>query len=219
MYKISCINKNFLYNKSMFNSLYGTITEKLPQTIYIETNGIEWDLSVPDSALESFPPVGSQARIYTWLQHREDIMKLYGFPSVEDRSLFLDLLKVDGVGSRAALKIMSNISSKQLSQILDNEDIGQLEKLPGVGKKTAQKMMLALKGKLTFSANTQTQTNRQINSKWQDVISALIDMGYDKRLCEETIEKLSQSLSTELEGKNKVKQEEIMFSRAIVELA
>ena len=74
--------------------------------MYLETSGIEWDIAVPDSALDVFPPVGSEARVYTWLLHREDTMKIFGFPTPQDRALFLDLLKVDGVGSRGALKIM-----------------------------------------------------------------------------------------------------------------
>lgn len=203
----------------MFNSLCGTVTSKQPQSMYLETSGIEWDIAVPDSALDVFPPVGSEARVYTWLLHREDTMKLFGFPTPQDRALFLDLLKVDGVGSRGALKIMSHISPQQLSEALDSEDLSKLEKLPGVGKKTAQKMMLTLKGKLAFSSGTAPAVPVRDASPWQDVITALVDMGYEKRSCEEVVHRLEQTLSQELQGKSRAKQEELMFSRAIVELA
>lgn len=187
--------------------------------MYLETSGIEWDIAVPDSALDVFPPVGSEARVYTWLLHREDTMKIFGFPTPQDRALFLDLLKVDGVGSRGALKIMSHISPQQLSEALDSEDLSKLEKLPGVGKKTAQKMMLTLKGKLAFSSGTAPAVPVRDASPWQDVITALVDMGYEKRSCEEVVHRLEQTLSQELQGKSRAKQEELMFSRAIVELA
>ncbi|MCI6479851.1 MAG: Holliday junction branch migration protein RuvA [Candidatus Treponema excrementipullorum] len=203
----------------MFNSLCGTITSKQPQSMYLETSGIEWDIAVPDSALDVFPPVGSEARVYTWLLHREDTMKIFGFPTPQDRALFLDLLKVDGVGNRGALKIMSHISPQQLSEALDSEDLSTLEKLPGVGKKTAQKMMLTLKGKLAFSSGTAPAVPVRDASPWQDVITALVDMGYEKRSCEEVVHRLEQILSQEFQGKSRAKQEELMFSRAIVELA
>lgn len=204
--------------ESMFNSLTGTITAKLPQTVHLDTSGIEWDLSVPDSSLDSLPPVGSQARIFTWMLHREDTMKLFGFASHQERSLFLDLLKVDGVGAKGALKIMSGISPQQLTQALDSEDLAQLERLPGVGKKTAQKMMLALKGKLSFG-DSPVPRSAATNSRWQDVVQALVDMGYDKRDCEAVLARLEQELVPELKDKAPSQQEEFLFRRAIVELA
>ena len=77
----------------------------------MKNNGIEWELFVPDSALDALPAVGQSAKIYTWLLHREDSMKIFGFSSVSERRLFLDLLKVDGVGAKGAVKILSNISA------------------------------------------------------------------------------------------------------------
>ena len=74
----------------MFNSLSGTITGKFPNTVYLENNGIEWELFVPDSALDALPAVGQSAKIYTWLLHREDSMKIFGFSSVSERRLILD---------------------------------------------------------------------------------------------------------------------------------
>lgn len=205
----------------MLNSLYGTITAKQPQSIYLDTGGMEWDISVSDTTLDLLPRAGEKARVYTWLLHREDSMRLFGFASPQERSLFLDLLRVDGVGTRGALKIMSGISGEQLEQALDSGDLSRLERLPGVGKKTAQKMLLALKGRLAFSTSADKGAGRQspLQQKWQDVAAALSDMGYDRRACEETLSRLEQQLSQELDGKSRAEQEEIMFRRAIVELA
>ncbi len=202
----------------MFNSLTGTITAKLPQTVHLDISGMEWDIAVPDSSLDSLPPVGSQARIFTWMLHREDAMRLFGFASEQERSLFLDLLKVDGVGAKGALKIMSGITPAQLTQALDSEDLAQLERLPGVGKKTAQKMMLALKGKLSFG-DSPVPRPTATTSRWQDVVQALVDMGYDKRDCEAVLSRLEQELAPQLQEKAPSQQEELLFRRAIVELA
>ncbi len=202
----------------MFNSIFGKLTAKLPQTIYIENNGIEWEICVPDSCLDAIGNVGDSVKVFTWLYHKEDIMKLFGFHSESDRSVFLDLLKVDGVGPKGALKILSNISSKALASALDEENLGIIEKVPGIGKKTAQKMMLTLKGKLTLINDL--PEHHQAASQWTDVINALSNMGYDKRLASEVLNKLASENKTELENlKTQGQKEDLLFRKAIVELA
>jgi Holliday junction DNA helicase RuvA len=201
----------------MFNSLSGTLTAKFQRTIYLETGGVEWEIAVPDSALDALPHIGERARVYTWLYHREDQMSLFGFPSPEDRLLFLDLLKVDGIGAKGALKIMSSISSEQLRKAIDDEELARLEAVSGIGKKTAQKMMLALKGKLTFS---QTAKADEIKP-WHDIVSALADMGYDRRDAEAVVTRLDGKLSADagFAAMTREAKEETLFRRAITELA
>lgn len=208
----------------MFNSLTGIISQKLPQTVYLQINGIEWDIMVPDTALDSLPAVGEEAKIYTWLYHKEDAMRLFGFVSASDRSVFLDLMKVDGLGSKAAIKILSSISAKELATTLDSEDMARLERISGIGKKTAQKMMLTLKGKLhlddDLTKGAASFRSSVSVSVWADLIAALVGMGYDKRVAEEAIDALVLELShdSEFVGKNHAAQEEILFRRAIVNL-
>ena len=206
----------------MFNSLNGIITAKLPKQVFIETNGIEWDLCVPDSNLDMLPPVGNEARVFTWLQHTDQLMTLYGFASADERSLFLDLLKVDGVGPKGAVKIMSSVSSSRLMEILENGDLEMLEKIPGVGKKTAGKMILTLKGKLKLSDNTGGAVVRVAAvSPYADVVSSLASMGYDKRLVEQKIAQLVEVLTNQSDfaGKSQKEREDLLFRRALVELA
>jgi Holliday junction DNA helicase RuvA len=154
-------------------------------------------------------------------------MSLYGFASPEDRALFFDLLKVDGIGAKGALKILSAISSDQLERALDSEDITRLETVPGIGKKTAQKMMLALKGKLSLHlsgnlAKGQAPEN-PLAEPWHDVIVGLSNMGYDRRDCEAVIIRLSSQLAKDSASgfaeQTKNAQEETLLRRAIVELA
>ena len=149
-------------------------------------------------------------------------MKLFGFASAEDRALFLELLKVEGVGPKAALKILSSVSTAEMVKVLDSGDVAVLEKLPGVGKKTAQKMMLALKGKLTLLEENQSSAGkREKTSPWNDVIVALTDMGYDRKRVEETVERLAAENKEKLSDMNgnKALIEEQLFRQAIVELA
>nr|WP_318714821.1 Holliday junction branch migration protein RuvA [uncultured Treponema sp.] len=204
----------------MFNSLSGIITGKFPQKLYLDTHGIEWDVTCPDSALENLPDVGCEGRVYVWMQHTDNLMNLYGFASDRDRSLFFDLLKVDGIGPKGAVKIMNNISTDQMVAILENGDLGLLEKVPGVGKKTAAKMLLQLKGKLTLESNTSTGTKKN-SSPYADVISALVDMGYDKSKAADAVEKIVGQFSADetFAKAGQSQKEDLIFRSAIVELA
>lgn len=204
----------------MFNSLSGIITGKFPQKLYLDTHGIEWDVTCPDSALENLPDVGCEGRVYVWMQHTDNLMNLYGFASDRDRSLFFDLLKVDGIGPKGAVKIMNNISTDQMVAILENGDLGLLEKVPGVGKKTAAKMLLQLKGKLTLESNSSTGT-KKTSSPYADVISALVDMGYDKSKAADTVGKIVGQFSADetFAKSGQSQKEDLIFRRAIVELA
>ena len=206
----------------MFNSLNGIITGKFPKQVFIDTHGVEWDLCVPDSNLDMLPPVGSEARVYTWLQHTDQVMCLYGFASADERSLFLDLLKVDGVGPKGAVKIMSSVTSSRLMDVLERGDLEMLEKIPGVGKKTAGKMILTLKGKLKLSDNTAGAAVRMpAATPYSDVVASLASMGYEKRIVEQKIAQLAELLTNEPDfaGKSQKEREEILFRRALVELA
>lgn len=205
----------------MFNSITGIITGKFPKQVLLQSsNGIEWDICVPDSNLEMLPPVGNEAKIYTYLQHTDMIMSLFGFASVDERTLFFDLLKVEGIGPKGAIKIMSSVSSSRLMEVLERGDVEMLEKVPGVGKKTAAKMMLALKGKLSLSENT-TVVRMERPVAFSDVINSLAAMGYDKRVVEQKVAQLVEVLNgdSSFEGKSQKEKEDIIFRRAVVELA
>jgi Holliday junction DNA helicase RuvA len=159
----------------MFNSLTGEITSKGDERLCVQTAGVEWELTVSRRALERLPAVGQVARIYTHLVHRDDAMRLYGFSDLAERALFLDLQKVDGVGPRGALKMLSGVDREQFAQALDRDDLDALSAVPGVGRKTAQKIILTLKGKLTPIGENQSR------SAEDDIATALIGMGFDRK--------------------------------------
>ena len=193
----------------MFNSIRGKITEKLGENVYILSGGIEWDISAPASDIARLPPAGEEGRIFTWLYHREDQVKLYGFAGEQRRATFLELLKVEGIGPKGALKILGGIGQEELESALESEDLARLEAVPGLGKKTAQKMILALKGKLV-------KARAVPESHYSDLVEALAGMGYDRRAAAEALGRAEKGLSP---GITEAEKEKLLFKEAIVYLS
>ncbi|MDR1586113.1 MAG: Holliday junction branch migration protein RuvA [Treponema sp.] len=195
----------------MFNSIRGIVNAKLGETVHLETNGVEWEIAVPATDIESLPPTGESARLFTWLYHREDQMRLFGFADETRRNTFLELLKVEGIGPRAAQKIMSGIGQEELERALETEDLARLEAVPGLGKKTAQKMLLSLKGKIVRAAAAPAAA-----SLHGDLVEALTGMGYDRRAASEALAKAAAALPPGLDDAEK---EKLLFKEAIVNLS
>ena len=171
----------------MFNSITGRLSEKRADTICIDTGGVEWELSVPARSVDDFGRIGDEARAFAWLHHYEDGMRLYGFPTESDRSVFRELMKVEGIGPKQALRILSGIKPEALGAALDGEDLAALQTIPGVGPKLAQKMMLALKGKLVSGPEAGAKGARGAAGQWADVVRALADMGFDRKAAEKAV--------------------------------
>ncbi|WP_010261350.1 Holliday junction branch migration protein RuvA [Treponema primitia] len=195
----------------MFNSIRGTVTGKIDDTLRILTGGLEWEIIVPLTDMGRFPLPGEEGQVYTWLYHREDQMRLFGFADEIRRATFLELLKVEGIGPKAAVKIMGGISQTELQRALDTEDVGRLEAVPGLGKKTAQKMILALKGKLTSGSD-----KPRAASPHGDLVTALAEMGYDQRSAADALAKAEASLPPGLSG---AELEKALFRQAILYLS
>jgi len=191
----------------MFNSLTGEITYKGDEKLWLQTGGVEWELLVSRRALERLPAVGEVARVFTHLVHREDFMRLYGFCDNAERSLFLDLQKVEGVGPRGALKMLSGVDRERFTQALDRDDVEALSSVPGVGKKTAQKIILTLKGKLTPT------TEFEVRSAEDDITTALVGMGFDRKTAKAAVAAAVKSLAgREMKGEELERE---LFKRAV----
>jgi len=195
----------------MFNSIQGLVTAKTQDVIFLLSNNIEWEISMPINDIQSLP-LNKESRILTWLYHREDQMKLFGFLNERRRTTFLELLKVEGIGPKGAVKIMSGISQDDLEKALENADIARLEAVPGLGKKTAQKMLLSLKGKLVSSGS-----NNIVSSPYNDLVEALVGMGYDRK---QAIDALTSAQETVKESNlTAAEKEKLVFKEAIVYLS
>ncbi|MCR5045619.1 MAG: Holliday junction branch migration protein RuvA [Treponema sp.] len=204
----------------MFNSLKGVITYKAHNTVHLDVNGWEWDLYVPASTIDALGDIGSTSKIYTWMYVREDQIRMFGFATEEERNVFLDLLKVEGVGAKGAVKILSNIAISKFVEALDGGNTEILEAVSGIGKKTAAKIMLTLKGKLTLEDSTKCASHPE-KAEFQDVINSLVDMGYDKRDVTEVVDKITAQLidNSEFSSKSHSGKEEMIFRQALVDLA
>jgi Holliday junction DNA helicase RuvA len=195
----------------MFNSLRGTVTEKSGDTLYLSTGGVEWEIFLPLTDVAALPKPGEEARVFTWLYHREDQMRLFGFSDERRRNTFLELLKVEGIGPRAAVKILGGIGQDDLERALEAGDLARLEAVPGLGKKTAQKMILALKGKIA-----QAVSKPAAASPYGELAEALGEMGYDRRAAAEALSKAEAALPPGLAG---AEREKLLFREAIVLLS
>ena len=158
----------------MFNSIRGEITYKDDNRIFLQAEAVEWEIQVSRSTSDGLPEEGQTAKVYVYLHHRDDQMKLFGFSQVVERDVFLDLLKVEGVGPRQALKILSGTEVHRFIEALEGENLEILSAIPGVGKRTAQKIILKLKGKLSVSTPGGVSLE-------EDLVNALAGMGFDRR--------------------------------------
>lgn len=198
----------------MFNALTGILVYKGLNVIHLELMGIEWEIFMAPRFIADLGAPGNTVRVLVWLLHKEDSMRLYGFPSEQDRSLFLELIKVSGVGPKQALKILSGICTEDFYRALTQGDASQLEKIPGIGKKTAQNILLNLQGVISLSA----QSDKPIRTaQYNELILALADLGYDKKRCAATIEKLLAD--NEFANVAPESQEQWLFHKALIMLS
>ncbi|MDR1316525.1 MAG: Holliday junction branch migration protein RuvA [Spirochaetales bacterium] len=195
----------------MINSLTGILTGKGAGRFYLETSGLEWEIESSYTTISALPAEGGCVKVFTYLYHREDSMRLFGFFSEEERFLFLDLMKVNGIGPKQALRILSSTNVEFFSRILEDGDAAALSRIPGLGVKTAQKIILALKGKLTFREETgQTEQSG-------DLVLALEDMGFDRKKAATVIKALTDELGAE--GLVGAELEKECFRQAIIRLS
>jgi len=193
----------------MFNSIRGIVSEKGSEAVFILSGDIEWEIAMPVNDIKTLS-LNCECRVFTWLYHRDDQMKLFGFCNERRRNTFLELIKVEGIGPKGAVKIMGGISQDDLERALENGDLARLEAVPGLGKKTAQKMLLSLKGKLV-----QMQTV-EIVSPYNELVEALVGMGYDRRQAAQALAKAESSITSDLPADEK---EKLIFKEAVLSLS
>jgi len=163
----------------MIGRLTGTLAEKSPPQLLIDVNGVGYNVDVPMSSFYNLPALGERVTLLTHFVVREDAQVLFGFLTHEERSTFRLLVKISGVGPRTALSILSGLSVSELAQAVALQESARLVKVPGIGKKTAERLLLELKGKLGDALSTPTAT---IASDAQgDIQQALLALGYNDR--------------------------------------
>jgi len=183
----------------MIGSLIGLIKEKTPSAILLEVNGIGYEIAVPLSTSFQLPNVGESAYLLTHLVVREDQHSLYGFATDEERKLFRALIKISGVGAKLAITILSGTNVNGFIQSVVNEDIDALVHLPGIGKKTAERLIVEMKDKvseISSDENSLSQNNK--NSAVAEAINALVNLGYKTKDAKTILDKIeSEGLTVE----------------------
>jgi len=159
----------------MIGRLSGSLISKNPPQVLLDVAGVGYEIDVPMSTFYNLPATGEPVTLHTHLVVREDAHVLYGFATLEERSTFRKLIRISGVGARTALSVLSGLSVAELAQAVTLQDTARLTKVPGIGKKTAERLLLELKGKILETESKPSVTGSN------DVLNALVGLGYSEK--------------------------------------
>lgn len=162
----------------MIGRLSGVLLDKNPAQLLVDCNGVGYEVSVPMSTFYNLPGVGDKVVLLTHFVVREDAQLLFGFGTAQERELFRLLIKITGVGARMALSLLSGMSVADLAQAVTLQEVGRLTKIPGIGKKTAERLLLELKGKLGADLGA---AGIAVHDSSNDVMNALLALGYSDK--------------------------------------
>jgi Holliday junction DNA helicase RuvA len=178
----------------MIGRLTGILIEKNPPQLLLDVQGVGYEVDVPMSTFYNLPATGERIALFTHLVVREDAHLLFGFGTEHERRAFRQLVKISGVGARTALSVLSGLSVAELAQAVTMQDAGRLTKIPGIGKKTAERLLLELKDKLGIDATTTVGVHRAPPAA-SDVLNALLALGYSDKEAVATVKKLPEGVA------------------------
>ena len=177
----------------MIGRLTGILLEKNPPQVLLDVHGVGYEVDVPMSTFYNLPGNGEKVTLLTHFIVREDGQFLYGFGTEDERFAFRQLVKISGVGARTALSVLSGLSVADLAQAIARQEAGRLTKVPGIGKKTAERLLLELKGKL---ADALPAARLPAEDSRHDILNALLALGYNDREASTVMKQLPSELST-----------------------
>lgn len=163
----------------MIGRIAGTLLEKNPPHLLVDCHGVGYEVDVPMSTFYNLPAVGQPVTLLTQMIVREDAHLLYGFGTATERDTFRELIKISGIGARMALAVLSGMSVNELAQAVTLQEAGRLTRIPGIGKKTAERLLLELKGKL--GAELAQGPGVAVNDHASDILNALLALGYSDK--------------------------------------
>lgn len=178
----------------MIGRITGTLAAKNPPQILVDVGGVGYELDVPMSTFYNLPALGEKVTLLTHFAVREDGHFLYGFGGEEERFAFRQLLKISGVGARTALAVLSGLSVADLAQAVAMQEAGRLTKVPGIGKKTAERLLLELKGKLAQVGGV--ALNVTVDDARGDISNALLALGYNEKEAAAAMKQLPADVGT-----------------------
>lgn len=180
----------------MIGSIKGVLVEKQPPEILIDVNGVGYQITTPMTTLYHLPDVGQTVSLWIYTLVREDALQLYGFQNKVDKNLFQSLLKINGVGAKLAVTILSSMSAEQFLGVIEQNNLDQLTQIPGIGKKTAQRLLVESQHLVGHNSQLSSIPN---SSHFQDALKALVHLGYKEKEARAAIDQCSEdnTLSTE----------------------
>jgi holliday junction DNA helicase RuvA len=171
----------------MIAHLRGKLLSKHPNQIVVETSGVGYEVNISVPTFSELPASGSEVTLHIHTHVREDLIALYGFLRPVEKQLFEKLMTVSGIGAKLAITILSGMAADEMAGAIRGNDVARLTRIPGIGKKTAERMVLELRDKLPAAAGTSTPTAPAMNPTEEDVLSALVNLGYQRAAAEKAL--------------------------------
>ncbi len=171
----------------MIAHLRGKLLTKHPNQAIVETSGVGYDVTISVPTFSELPAVGSDVALHVHTHVREDVIALYGFLSPSEKTLFEKLITVSGIGPKLAITILSGMPADEMVGAIRGNDVARLTRIPGIGKKTAERMVLELRDKLPETAATAAVSVPPMNATEEDVLSALVNLGYQRAAAEKAL--------------------------------
>ncbi|MBP7606754.1 MAG: Holliday junction branch migration protein RuvA [Giesbergeria sp.] len=178
----------------MIGKLTGTLLEKNPPEVVVDCAGVGYEVQVPMGTFYNLPAIGERVSLLTHFIVREDAQLLYGFGSAPERATFRELIKVAGVGPRTALGILSGMGVNDLAQAITLQEAGRLVKVPGIGKKTAERLLLELRGKIGADMGANSARAQVTSQAQADILQALLALGYNDKEAATALKALPQDV-------------------------
>jgi holliday junction DNA helicase RuvA len=187
----------------MIGYLRGKIARKDPERVILDINGVGYDLHITANSYSTLPEIGSEAEFFVYTHVREDTLALYGFARELDKEVFLILTSVSGIGPKSGLNILSSMKTEEVLKAIVTKNTGLLSSIPGIGKKTSERIVLELKDKIekTFPGEIERiKTGKPIVATFkEDLVSALLNLGYKKSVAEEVLTRIEYGKFNSLE--------------------
>jgi len=203
---------SYSYNvSSMIAHLRGRLLAKHPNQAVVETSGVGYDVTISVPTFSDLPAIGSEVALHIHTHVREDLIALYGFLRQAEKQLFEKLITVSGIGPKLAITILSGMAADEMIGAIRGNDIARLTRIPGIGKKTAERMVLELRDKLPPAGAGDAPAAKAMSAVEEDVLSALVNLGYQRAAAERALVSVA--------GNGEAGSFEIMFRDALATLA
>ena len=180
----------------MIAHLRGTLLSKHPNQVVVETAGVGYEVNISVPTFSELPANGSEVALHVHTHVREDLIALYGFLRSAEKHLFEKLITVSGIGPKLAITILSGMAADEMAAAIRGNDVARLTRIPGIGKKTAERMVLELRDKLPETAGTSTLSLPALNPVEEDVMSALVNLGYQRAAAEKALASVMKNVRT-----------------------